>query len=75
MTTSAKTTPVKRDGTDQGRVFEAIAKADKGDATALDVLRDVFRDVPADPAHLPRLPGIVAGRPHQIAGARREPIA
>lgn len=47
MTTSAKpTAPAKPDRTTLDFLFDAIAKADAGDARALDVLREVFRDVP-----------------------------
>lgn len=47
MTTPAKpTAPAKPDRTTLDFLFDAIAKADAGDAQALDVLREVFREVP-----------------------------
>ena len=46
MTVPAKTSPAERQEPDLAFLFEAIAKADAGDAGALAVLRDVFRTVP-----------------------------
>jgi len=46
VTSPAKTTPAKPDRTTLDVLFDAIAKADAGDAQALDVLREVFREVP-----------------------------
>ncbi len=47
MTTPAKpTAPAKPDRTTLDFLFDAIAKADAGDAQALDVLREEFREVP-----------------------------
>ncbi len=47
MTTPAKpTVPAKLDRSRLDFLFDAIAKADAGDAKALDGLREVFREVP-----------------------------
>ena len=49
MTIPSKTTPIapaKADGPNKNFLFDAISKADAGDAKALDVLREVFRELP-----------------------------
>lgn len=46
MTTSSTTVPANADAPNLNVLFKAIAKADAGDADALDVLRQVLRDAP-----------------------------
>lgn len=41
------TTPAKTDRPNLDQVLEAVTRADTGDAKALEVLREVFRDVPS----------------------------
>jgi hypothetical protein len=46
MTTPAKTTPATAEAPDTTVLFETITRADSGDATALEQLREVLREVP-----------------------------
>ena len=46
MTTPAKTAPARADAPTLEFLFDAITKADAGDVSALEVLREAFRDIP-----------------------------